>query len=89
MTSDEKEALMTFVLRHANLTLLDRILGEGIFDRVDREVLTKEDRDYLFYLARHEEIGALKTLQEHPGPRLSDKIDRFLRNIKTVQEILA
>ena len=88
MTAEEKEALMTFVLRQANLMVLDRILGEGIFERVDREALTKGDKDYLIYLAQHEELGARRTLQENIGPRLSQKIDRFLRNINAVKRIL-
>jgi|GEM_PF-2246831 len=88
MTSEEKEALMVFVLRQANLTVLDRVLGDAIFERVDQGNLTKNDINYLLWLARQEEIDVRASLQGTPGPRLSQKINRFLNNIETVKKLL-
>jgi hypothetical protein len=89
MTVEEKEAIETFVLRQANLTLLDRILGEDLFDRLAKERLRKEDRDYLFYLARQEEaeIRALLLNKSHT-PTFTRKLDRLLKNVEAAIKIL-
>jgi hypothetical protein len=89
MTVQEKEELETFVLRQANLTLLDRILGEDLFDRLAREKLRKEDRDYLLYLARQEEREIRSLLMNEPHtPTFAKKVDRLLKNVEAAIKIL-
>jgi hypothetical protein len=89
MTPEEKESLMTFVLRHANLNVLDYVVGDGIFDRVAEEKLRKADKDYLYFLARQEEVEVRGDLKKNPSPAFSKKLNRFLKNIETVKKVLA
>jgi hypothetical protein len=89
MTPEEKDSLMTFVLRHANLNVLEYVVGEGIFDRVAGEKLGKADKDYLYFLARQEETEVRDTLKKSPSPAFVKKLNRFLENIAAVKKVLS
>lgn len=88
MTPKDRESLEVFVLRQANLTVLDRVLGEDIFDRVAQDRLLKADRDYLLHLALQEEIETQDALQIGSSPAHTRKLQRFLRNLEAVKRIL-
>jgi hypothetical protein len=55
MTEQEREIFETFVLRQANLTLVDYALGHDIFDKVFARRLNRREKDYFLSLAEEEE----------------------------------
>lgn len=88
MTQKEQEIFETFVLRHANLTLIDYALGHDIFDKVFAQRLNRREKDYFLILAEEEEAELLKAQKTAPSPATANKIARLLKNARETREIL-
>ncbi|HZR45719.1 MAG TPA: hypothetical protein VFA47_03365 [Candidatus Manganitrophaceae bacterium] len=88
MTEREKEIFETFVLRQANLTLIDYALGHDIFDKVFEQRLNRREKDYFLMLAEEEEAGLLEAQKSAPSPATASKIARLLKNAREAKEIL-
>ncbi len=88
MTEQEHETFEIFVLRHANLTLIDYALGHDIFDKVFEKRLNRREKDYFLVLAEEEEADLLQAQKADLGPGARAKIARLLKNAKAVKEIL-
>lgn len=88
MTAQEQEIFETFVLRHANLTLIDYALGHDIFDKVFAKRLNRREKDYFLTLAEEEEADLLQAQKADLSPGARAKIERLLKNAREVKEIL-
>lgn len=88
MTPQEQEIFETFVLRQANLTLIDYALGHDIFEKVFEKRLNRREKDYFLALAEDEEAEMLRVQKADLGPGARAKIDRLLKNARAVKEIL-
>lgn len=88
MTEQEKEIFETFVLRQANLTLIDYALGHDIFEKVFEQRLNRREKDYFLMLAEEEEAGLLEAQESAPSPATAAKIARLLKNAREAKEIL-
>lgn len=88
MTEEEHQIFETFVLRHANLTLIDYALGHDIFDKVFEKRLNRLEKDYFLVLAEGEEADLIAALKGNLGAGARMKVDRLLKNARAVKEIL-
>ena len=88
MTQQEQEIFETFVLRHANLTLIDYALGHDIFDKVFGKRLNQLEKDYFLVLAEGEEAELIDAEKADLSSGARGKIDRLLKNARAVKEIL-
>lgn len=88
MTEREKEIFETFVLRHANLTLIDYALGHDIFDKVFQQRLNRLEKNYFLALAEAEEAELSEAPKTVLSPGARAKIDRLLKNAREAKEIL-
>ena len=81
MTHQEQVVIETFVLRQANATPIDAILGHDIFDKVTGQRLGPHERAYFIALAE-DEARALRTAQRVEGLSIGTqhKIGRLLKN---------
>ncbi len=88
MTPDEKQVVETFAFRHANRSLVDHVLGDDIFEKVSRQLLTRLEKDYFIYLADMEEKELCAVQNASPTPFARIKIRRLLKNIREARTIL-
>ena len=88
MTEQEREIFETFVLRQANLTLIDYALGHDIFDKVFAQRLNRHEKDYFLSLAEEEEAQLVEAQKTAPSPETAAKIARLLKNAQEAKEIL-
>ena len=88
MTEQEREIFETFVLRQANLTLIDYALGHDIFDKVFSQRLNRREKDYFLGLAEEEEAQLFEAQKTAPSPETAAKIARLLKNAQEAKEIL-
>ncbi len=72
----------TFVLRQANLTVMDQVLGDDFFEKVCMQRLNRHEKEYLRHLASAEEADLLAVRRDRMGSHagMCRKIDRLLEN---------
>jgi len=84
VTIDEQRTVETFVLRQANLTPIDAVLGDDYYDRLTQQRLSERDNLYFLSLALAE-VSDLQSAEESAAPLSAGtraKIDRLLQNAR-------
>jgi len=87
MNPEEQTIVERFVLRHANLSLLDYALGEDIFDKLFGKRLGRRDKDYFIFLAADEEKQLLAAQKTDPGSKMQVKLATLLENVRLARKI--
>jgi len=82
LNRDEQKTVETFVLRQANATPIDAVLGDDFYDRLMQQRLGTRDNFYFLALAEAE-VSDLRSAEKSAttlsaGAR--EKIDRLLQN---------